>query len=256
MQRPRHASTEMLGKVGAGAPKCGIAQLLSAVQNLRAALCPLGLFGLLLALWPHTAFAGADTCETLNPGACIDGAVYRMFTGVAALIWEANRILLILSYQLDHLRWWLSNQAFLVAYGALRSIAEPLLQPAAMLAITIGLIIFLIVPLFGKMTLINIRQALMWIIIAPLLLSEAGMWMLDLERLRSDVGGVITQQISATSAQGIFGATGVDGADPIGEPVALYPALGGASPCASGTITHPAFAGTAPIAEGIRLDCQ
>ncbi len=205
---------------------------------------------MLHALWPRTTFA--CSWDTLN--ACGDGALYGLYTGIAAFIWSIDRTLLLLAYQLDHLRWWLGNQAFLVAYGAIRSVAEPLLQPIAMLAIIVGLLLFLLVPILGKISLINIRQVLIWLVVAPVLLAEAGIWMLDLERLRTDVGGAITAQVSIVSAQGIFGATGIDNDDPIGAPTPLYEPAGGVSACGSGNVTRPAFGGTASLSVDIRMD--
>jgi hypothetical protein len=207
----------------------------------------------LLSFWPYRVFA-EERCEPLNPGACLDQGMYTFYLGIAAMIWSFDRTLLVLAYQLDHLRWWLANQAFQVAYAAIRNVATPLITPTAVLAVMIGLLLFLLVPMLGRINLINIRQVFIWLLIAPVLLSEAGLWMLELEHLRNAVSSQITTQIGVATAQGLFGGSSSDPSERVNTPVALYPAAGEASPCDSTNITRAVVIDPTTASPGIRMD--
>lgn len=185
-----------------------------------------------------------DQCGVTNPGACTDAMLYHALAGVAGTIWSIDRMLLVLAYQVDHLRWWLTSTAFVTLYDGVRAIALPLLVPLAGLALTLGLLLFLVVPLFGRIASISLIQVVVWVVIAPLLLSEAGSWLLSLEVWRSESNGVLTNQIQRLTTQGLFGAAGVSTDEPIGALTPLYPAAGTASPCASVPISRPSGGST------------
>lgn len=198
---------------------------------------------------------GQASCGITDPGACYDSAVYTLYEGMAETIWSFDRTLLVLAYQLDQLRWWLVSHAFLSAYAGVRAVAEPLLAPAAMLAMVVGLLLFLLVPLLGRINLINLRQVLVWLLVAPLLLAEAGQWLAGLEGLRSDIGGVVAAQIGVTTSEGLFGAPGSSAEEPIGDPQQrLYPTQGGVSPCAAGLVGRPPALGALPGPAAMRMD--
>jgi len=205
----------------------------------------------LIALWPQSTLAA---CDALNVGACVDAASYGFFHGIAATIWSLDRALLVLAYQIDQIHWWLTTQAFLSAYTALRSVAEPLLAPVATLAVIIGLLLFLLVPVFGRIELINIRQVLMWLIIAPLVLAQAGTWLLTLEETRADIGMLLTGQVSGIAAQGLFGPPNDDPTEVLPSPTPLYPEAGQPSPCANAPVNRPARIGTVAPTDGVRTD--
>jgi len=209
------------------------------------------LSSLLLALWPQSTLAA---CDALNIGACVDAASYGVFHGIAATIWSLDRALLVLAYQIDQIHWWLTTQAFLSAYTALRLVAEPLLAPMATLAVIIGLLLFLLVPIVGRIALINIRQVFIWIVIAPLILAQAGTWLLTLEETRADIGMVLTGQVSGIAAQGLFGPPNDDPTEALPPPTPLYPEAGQPSPCANAPVNRPARVGTVAPAGGVRTD--
>lgn len=195
-------------------------------------------------VWPRAAFAAPPReCGFTDPWACLDGSAYNLYQGIAVALWSLDQMLLILAYQLDHLRAWLATEAFLQLYESIRQLATPLLQPVAVLAVTLMLLAFLLVPIIGTIGLtINIRQVFLWVVIAPIILSEAGQWMLEAERWRSDMSSIMITQTQQMDIAGIFGGSGAVDDSPILAPKPLYAAFGGVSACPKGTITLPSTA--------------
>ncbi len=192
----------------------------------------LGLFVPLLALWPCVSWAA---CGVQDPGGCVDAAMYSFWYGLAGLGWSIDRTLLLLAYQLDTFRWWLVEVAFSSAYQVLVQIIDPLILPFATLAVIVGCLAFLLLPLFGRTRLVNIRHALVWTVLAPLLLSLSGPMIVQLEQLRSSVGSALFDGVSAIAPGAIFGATARD----MRAPTPLYPA----NPCGSGTLARQTLGG-------------
>src|SRR6266542_2725281 len=192
----------------------------------------LGLFVPLLALWPCVSWAA---CGVQDPGGCVDAAMYSFWYGLAGLGWSIDRTLLLLAYQLDTFRWWLVEVAFSSAYQVLVQIIDPLILPFATLAVIVGCLAFLLLPLFGRTNLVNIRHALVWTVFAPLLLSISGPMIVQLEQLRSDIGTALFNGVSAIAPGAIFGAAASD----MRAPTPLYPA----NPCGNATLARQAPGG-------------
>ena len=190
------------------------------------------LASLLTALWPRTSWAA---CGVQDPGGCVDAAMYSFWYGLAGLGWSIDRTLLLLAYQLDTFRWWLVDVAFSSAYQVLVQIIDPLILPFATLAVIVGCLAFLLLPLFGRTNLVNIRHALVWTVLAPLLLSLSGPMIVQLEQLRSSVGTALFDGVSAIAPGAIFGAAASD----MRAPTSLYPA----NPCGSGTLARHVIGG-------------
>lgn len=171
------------------------------------------------ALLPYRAFAA---CGVQDLGACVDDAQYTFWYGLAGLGWALDRTLLMLAYQLDVFRWWLVEIAFSSAYQSLVTLIGPLLVPIATLAIVIGCLGFLLLPL-GRVELVKLRHALVWSALAPLLLTLSGPLLVQIEQARSDLGNALFTGASQLAPGAIFGAAAGD----MQLPAPLYPS----NPC-------------------------
>lgn len=191
----------------------------------------------LLALQPRPAVAA---CGVTDPGGCVDGALYSFWYGLAGMGWSLDRTLLLLAYQLDAFRWWLVEVAFTSAYQVLVQIINPLILPVATIAVILGCLATLLLPLFGKPGLVNVRHALVWTTLAPLLLTLSGPLIVQLEQLRSEVGSALFTGVSQIAPGAIFGASASD----MGLPKALYPS----NPCGGAALERHTATG------GLRLD--
>jgi len=188
---------------------------------LRSALCALPFaLGLLAALLPARVWAA---CGVQDLGACVDDAQYNLWYGLAGMGWALDRTLLMLAYQLDVFRWWLVEVAFSSAYAAMVTLIDPLLVPIATVAIIIGSLGFLLLPLLGRVELVKLRHALVWAVLAPLLLTLSGPLIVQLEQARSDLGSALFTGASQIAPGAIFGAAASD----MRAPSALYPS----NPC-------------------------
>ncbi len=179
------------------------------------------LFTLVLVLLPRVGWAAG--CGIQDLGACVDGAQYTFWFGLATLGWSMDRTLLLLAYQLDALRWWLVEVAFSTAYQLLIELVDPLIVPFASVAITLGCLALLLLPLFGRIELVKIRHALTWVALAPVVLTLSGPLVVQSEELRSQVSELLFSGVSSVVPGAMFGASGSD----MAEVVPLYPA----NPC-------------------------
>lgn len=174
-----------------------------------------------VALFPATVWAAG--CGVQDLGACVDDAQYTFWFGLAALGWSLNRTLLLLAYQLDTFRWWLVEVAFTSAYQVLTQIIDPLIVPFATVAITIGCLALLLLPVFGRTEVVKIRHALTWVVLAPILLTLSGPLIVQTEQIRASVGTALFSGVSAIAPGAIFGTPGTD----MAEVTPLYPS----NPC-------------------------
>src|SRR3712207_2550196 len=126
---------------------------------------------------------GAEGCGARDLAACVNAAQYAFWLGVAGEVWSANRVLLTLAYQLDVFRDWLIATVFTSIFHIVADTISPALVPMAAVAVLIGVLCFLLMPVVGRIEIVNIRRALIWIVVAPLLLLIAGDW---LARARSE----------------------------------------------------------------------
>lgn len=186
-----------------------------------------GLVLLSLVLVPRPALAA---CGVQDPAGCVDGALYTFWYGVAGMGWALDRTLLVLAYQLDTFRWWLVDVAFTSAYQAMITVIDPLLVPFATLAVIIGCLAVLLMPVFGRTSLVNVRHALVWTVLAPLMLTLSGPLIVQLEQLRSEVGAALFDDVSQIAPGAIFGASGSD----MNAPAPLYPS----NPCGGAAFTR------------------
>ncbi|HEU5090718.1 MAG TPA: hypothetical protein VFT99_24860 [Roseiflexaceae bacterium] len=212
---------------------------------------PTRLFGAFVPLasaWVKPG-AYAEPCSVTMVDACVAMVDYDIWYGVAMLIWQIDRMLLQAAYQLQHVRWWLITQAFSSAFEAIRAAFEPLVTPAATLAAMLGLLLVLCVPMLGRIEIINIRQALVWAMLGPLLLAQAGPLLLEMEATRDDIGNVLVAQIGQ-SVSGIFAGVPSDG-EPTLPPQPLYE---NGDMCPGGVVRRPAPFGQVGAGAALRLD--
>lgn len=174
----------------------------------RIILACLTLAGVLAALLPRAAWAAG--CGVQDLGACVDGAQYTFWYGLATFAWSIVRTLLVLTAQLDTFRWWLVEVAFTSAYQVLTQLIDPLIVPFASVAIIVGCLALLLLPIFGRLEVIKLRQALAWVVIAPLLLTLSGPLIVQTEQLRTQVGSALFTGVSAIAPGGLFGIAGSD----------------------------------------------
>lgn len=164
-------------------------------------------------LVPESASAA---CGVTDPGACTDAVQYNLWHGFAAMLWMMHRALLSLAYQIDNFRWWLVETVFTTVFSALSAVISPVLDEVALVAITVGCFLFLVTPVFGRVEVVNIRRALVWICIAPALLAVSGTWLAESERFRTQVGAALFAAVAGgdDSAQStlatLFGVSASD----------------------------------------------
>jgi hypothetical protein len=182
-----------------------------------------GLLGAMLAAIAAVFPGRALACGFTDLECYLDTTQYSLIYGLATFLWELNRALLMLVHQLEALRVWVAGRAFTSAYDTLAGLIGPLLTPAATIAVLLGCLLFLALPLLGRVQLINIRHALVWAALAPLLLAQAGTLLVHVEQFRADIGSRIV-----AAAQPVAGDAGLfrPGAGDMAAPQALYPSGG------------------------------
>ena len=190
----------------------------------------LALTAAILAALPDRASAA---CGPLDLGACVDGAQYTFWLGIAKNLWSFDRALLQLTYSIGQLRWWMVETGFGFVYRVLQDVFGPLLGPAATVALLVGLLATLLAPLLGRNRVVNLRHALVWTALAPVLLAAAGGALLQAEQARTYVGGTLLDQgVGLLPSVPLFGAQAHD----MTPPRALY--AGGPNPCGTGALTR------------------
>ncbi|MFV9505965.1 MAG: hypothetical protein AB4911_15545 [Oscillochloridaceae bacterium umkhey_bin13] len=186
------------------------------------------LSGLLGALWPQPSYAAG--CSPLDVGACMDGFEYSFWSGVASVGWTINRTLLQLAYQLTQFRWWVVDVAFSTAYQLIVELFDPLYVPVAILALTLGCLLFMLVPITGQTRLISLRHVLVWTVLTPVLITVGGQLIGQAEQVRSTISTALFLQASAGAPGALFGVSASD----MAAPTSLYPA----NPCGGATLTR------------------
>jgi hypothetical protein len=189
----------------------------------------------LLALLATLLLAGrvrqAIACSPLDPGACIDGAQYNFWEGVAQNLWSADRALLQLTYSIHQFRWWVVEVAYGFVYDVLARSLGPLGVQLAIIAIVLAILLFLLLPVIGKTRIVDLRHALVWTVLAPAILTLVGPQLVTLEQARTDFSGLILEQgAEAITSVPLFGAAASD----MTEPEPLYPA----NPCGNGELVR------------------
>jgi hypothetical protein len=179
----------------------------------------------LLALLATLLLAGrvrqAIACSPLDPGACIDGAQYNFWEGVAQNLWSADRALLQLTYSIHQFRWWVVEVAYGFVYDLLARSLGPLGVQLAIIAIVLAILLFVLLPVVGKSRIVDLRHALLWTVLAPSILTLVGPQLVTLEQARTAFSGLILEQgAEAITSVPLFGAAASD----MTEPEPLYPA--------------------------------
>lgn len=193
----------------------------------------LGILAVVLALWPRRSLAAG--CSPMDVAACTDVLEYSFWNGVAGVGWTINRTLLQLAYQLDQFRWWMVDVAFTTAYQLLVQLVDPLFIPVATVALILGCLLFMLVPLTGRLNVVSIRHVLIWIVLTPVLLTVGGQLVSQAEQVRAEVSTTLFTEASAGAPGAIFGVSASD----MGPPTALYPA----NPCGGATLARRGPAG-------------
>jgi hypothetical protein len=180
------------------------------------------------AVWPRSAFAA---CGALDLGACVDAAQYSFYYGLAGIGWSIDRTLLQLAYQLDQFRSYLVTTAFTTAYRVLTDALTPAYAPIATVALILACLLFMLVPVTGRLNVVHIRHVLIWVVLTPVLLTVGGQLIGQAEQIRAQIGSALFAEAADGAPGAIFGTTASD--MPAPEP--LYPA----NPCGTGTLARP-----------------
>ena len=171
-------------------------------------------------------------CGTFDLTTCVNAAQYAFWQGLAGELWSINRVFLTLAYQLDVFRAWLVETVFTSVFQIVADAISPTLAPMATLAVLVGVLLFLLMPVIGRVEIVNIRRALLWIVVAPLLLAVAGQGLASAEQFRTTMG-----QLMFTAAQTV-GSTprfGAQSSEMNASAGALYPFTG----CGGGALERP-----------------
>ena len=179
------------------------------------------------ALAPRVAWAA---CGPTDLGACAADAQYSLWYTVASFGWLVDSMLLALAYQLHALRAWVVEVVFTSAYATLTGFVGPLVVPLATLAALLAVLSVLVLPIWGRVRGLSIHNVLVWALLAPLVLSASGPWLVQLDQARATVAADVFQQVGAQAAAStpLFGAQGSD----MRAPQPLYPS----DPCGTGTL--------------------
>lgn len=169
---------------------------------------------------PQTAFAGE--CEDWNPAVStpcqLDVAQYGIYESVASTIWLINRILLGGAYWMDALRYQFIQVIFTGAYDALSDAIGPLLGPMAILALTVGALALIAVPVTGSSGPINVRNVLIWCVVGPMLLTMSGPYLVQFEQTRADIGTLLFSSVTGGTL-----TIGSGAAHDMAKPQSIYP---------------------------------
>jgi uncharacterized membrane protein len=183
----------------------------------------------LLIGWLLTAPLRPASACLMDPMACVDATQYSLWSGVAVALWGVNRGLLQLSYAIGQFRWWVIEVAFGALYDILARNLQPLISGMAVVAITLAIVLFWLRPLLGPQRLVDLRQAALWVVVAPTVLTVLGPRVAAVEQWRSDFAGRIVEEATREiTSVPLFGARASD----MPAPEALYPA----NPCGNGQL--------------------
>jgi hypothetical protein len=180
-------------------------------------------------------------------GCEVDNTRYGLYRTIAAGLWFVNRSLLVLVHQLEQIRVWIVDVAFQEAYKQLSQVIDPWLSPLALIAVLLGCLLFLAMPLFGRSEWINVRQAIVWAALGPMLLAHAGQALASVEQFRWEIGATIFAAAQIENASPL-GTAIESGYSDLNQPTGLYPN----SNCGT-AISRPVLAGQT-AATGFRMD--
>lgn len=172
---------------------------------------------------PRFALAACNDINPVEAASCeMDSAQYGFYEFLASTVWSINRVILIGAYQLDTIRANVIDVAFAGAYEMLTELLGPALVPAGTLALVLALLAIVALPITGSKSPFNVRHILLWLVVAPILLTYLGRGLLAVETFRMDLGNSIFQGASeANFGQAVLGAPGSAG--DFGAVPMLYP---------------------------------
>lgn len=185
-----------------------------------------------VASWLAMPVPASAACGPRDLTTCVNAAQFAFWQGVAGALWSVNRVLLTLTYQLDVLRAWLVETVFTAVFQIVTEAISPTLAPIATIAVLIGVLCFLVMPVIGRVEIVNIRRALIWIVVAPILLAVAGQGLAGAEQLRTTMGQTMFAAAQEIGSAPRFGAQSGEmnaSASP------LYPFFG----CDGGALDRP-----------------
>lgn len=194
---------------------CGLGLVLRAALLAAAVVAAIGL--------PRFALAACNDINPVEAASCeMDSAQYGFYEFLASTVWSVNRVILIGAYQLDTIRANVIDVAFTGAYDVLTELLGPALVPAGTLALVLALLAIVALPITGTKSPFNVRHILLWLVVAPILLTYLGRGLLAVETFRMDLGNRIFQGASeANFGQTVLGAPGTAG--DFGAVPMLYP---------------------------------
>lgn len=174
--------------------------------------------------FPQVALAG-DCDNWLDIGkstACkMDVAQYDFYKNVASTIWLGNRILLGGAHWLDALRYQFVQVVFAGVYEQLIATIGPMLPFAATLALAVAALMLIAMPLTGTTGPVDFRMIFIWMVVGPLLLTLTGPYMVEFEKMRTDLGTTLFRSVAGSSFTLSAGA-----ANDMQAPMPLYPNAG------------------------------
>lgn len=154
----------------------------------RRIICGLCLVVVMLLLTPTEP---AAACGLADGSCMMDQGIYNAMLITAKGLWLVNRLILVVAYLLDIIRFTIVDTLFLGAYTQLTNLVSEAVVPVAMLALTIAFLAILAAPLVGTGSPFNIRQIFVIVMFAPVVLLGLGTWLGDIEKLRVDIGQVL-----------------------------------------------------------------
>lgn len=141
-----------------------------------------------------------STCSPFDLTCPLHDGLYPLIRFGAAAIWQLNRVLLLVAYQLDIARAWVVDTALAGAFSLVVGHVELPLRGMLLLALWVFGICYFLTPFFS-LRLVDLRRLLAYLLVASLLVQSGGTWLSGVERLRSSLGSALL-----TSTQSLGGA--------------------------------------------------
>ena len=202
-----------------------------------------------LGLLMITPTRPAAACGFGDGGCMVDQGMYNALLIAARFLWMADRLLLVVAYLLDVIRYEIVNRLFLDAFTKLTDLVGVMVVPVAIVAASVAMLAILAAPITGTSNPFNLRQIFMIVVFAPTVLLGLGKVLGDMDQFRVDIG----QQLyaAAITNSGEIGAV-IPAAGDMRVPTALYPSRCPAGPLGNGADLPRRSGGT--VGETVRPD--
>jgi hypothetical protein len=205
---------------------------------VAASVLTLALLGSVLL--PRIALACDSSWNPVEAAACsMDVAQYNAYVWVAEVIYLLLQVLLVACYWVDVIRVWLMETVFLTVYQYLLTTLGPLFVPIVLVALFVGLLAIVLLPITESKGPINLKTVLLWGIIGPSVLVFVGPTVVEFDKQRASIGATLFNSVTV----GRFSVGGAGPTDAF-RVVPIYPSGDCPFPLSRYTLPSPPAAPT------------